>query len=130
MQEKGGGGGIWGRGRKKEETRRVQDLTVESMADAEWQRWCLTEGLAGRAVAGTVLVREIAPQKVMVLDASFEAVGGSGLETWVYWRYNLTGGRDENRFSINALDMRGMLVRAFVMIMIRRERPARKGKTC
>ena len=59
------------------------------------------------------------------MDASFEAVGGLGLETGVYWRYNLAGekrartirsrkARDENRFSINAPEMLGMVMRAFV----------------
>ena len=43
-------------------------------------------------VGGAVLlVRETAPQKDMVSDASFKAVGGLGVETMVYWRYNLTG---------------------------------------
>ena len=42
-QEKAGGGG-----RKKAEASRVRDLTEGFMADVEWLRWCLTEGLVGR----------------------------------------------------------------------------------
>ena len=61
------------------------------------------------------------------MDASFEVVG---LETGVYWRHNLTGeerantirsrkGRDENRFSIDVLEILGMVMRTFVMRAIR-----------
>ena len=66
-------------------------------------------------------------------DASFEAAGGLDLEMGVYWRYNLTGeerartirsrkGRDENRFSINVLEMLRMMMGAFMMRVIGRER--------
>lgn len=77
----------------------------------------------------------------MGLDASLEAVEGLGLETGVYWRYPLTGeeraktirsrnGRDEKGFTNNVLEMLGLVMRAFVMIVIRREMPARVGKPC
>ena len=40
-----------------------------------------------RGAGGAVLlIRATAPQKDIVSDASFEAVGGMGLETGVCWR--------------------------------------------
>ena len=57
----------------------------------------------------------------------------------MYWRYNLTGeartrmirsrkGRNENWFSINFLEMLGMVMRSFAMRVIRRE--GRRGWGC
>ena len=91
-----------------------------------------------RRVGGVVLlVRETVLQKDIGLDAAFQVVGGLGLETGVCWRYNLAGeqrarttrsrkGRDEYRFCINVLEMLRMVIRAFVIIVIRRE----LGKPC
>ena len=56
------------------------------------------------------------------------------LETGVYWRYNLSEGEmkrtirnrkgeDSNRLSINVLELVGMVVAAYVMIVIRKDRP-------
>ena len=93
-----------------------------------------------RGVGGAIfLVGETAPQKDMVSDTSFEAEVGLGLETRVYCRCNQTGEerarmigsrkeKDKNWFSINDLEMLGMVMRTFVMIVIRRKRPARVGK--
>ena len=72
-------------------------------------------------------------------DASFEAVGGLCLETKVYRRYDLTeeerartirSRRREhvNRLSINVLELLGMVMTAFVMIVIRKDRPGRVGE--
>ena len=47
-QENRGGGGGWGRDRKKAEAGRALYLTEEFMADVEWWRWCMTEVLVGR----------------------------------------------------------------------------------
>ena len=74
-------------------------------------------------------------------DASFEAVGGLCLETGVYWRYRLTEeerGRtirsrkveDGNRLSINVLELLRMVMTAYVMIVIKKDRPAREGGRC
>ena len=141
-QEKRGGGGAWGKDRKKAEARRVVYLTEEFMADVEWWRWCLTEGLAGRGeeLAAPFFRFVKQPHKrTWFSDASFEAVGGLCLETGVYWRYNLTGEerartvrsrRREhvNRLSINVLELLGMVMTAFVMIVIRKDRPGRVGE--
>ena len=117
-------------------------LTEEFMADVEWWRWCLTEGLAGRGeeVAAPFFRFVKQPHKMTRFsDASFEAVGGLCLETEVYWRYNLTGeerartvrsrSREHvNWLSINVLELLGMVMTAFVMIVIRKDRPGRVGE--
>ena len=74
-------------------------------------------------------------------DASLEVGGGLGLEAGVYWRYRLTEeerGRmirsrkieDGNRLPINVLDMLGMMMTACVMVLIKKDRPAREGGRC
>ena len=73
-------------------------------------------------------------------EASFEAVGGMCLETGVYWRYCLSEGerkktisnrkgQDGNRLSINVLELMGMVMTAYVMIVIRGDRPTKEGES-
>ena len=65
-------------------------------------------------------------------DASFEAVRGMCLETRVYWAYSLSEeerkrtirrrkGGDGIRLSINVQELMGMVMTAYVMIVIRRD---------
>ena len=72
-------------------------------------------------------------------DASVEAVGWLWLETGVYWRFNLTeeektrsvrSRRREhvNRLSINVLVLLGMVMTAFVVIVIMKDRARRVGE--
>ena len=112
-------------------------LTKEFMEDVEWWRWCLKEGMAGEgeklAAAFFRFVKQT-HRRTWFSDASFEAVGGLCLEMGVYSRYNLSEGEvkrtirsrkggDRNRLSINVLELMGMVMTAYVMIVIRRDRP-------
>ena len=75
-QEKRRGGG--GRERKKAGAERVLYLT-EFMADVEWWRWCMTEGLDGRGEDLAVPFFRFVKQphkRTWFSDGSFEAVGG------------------------------------------------------
>lgn len=137
----GGRGTAWGRSKKKAETRKVMDLTEELMADVEWWRRRLTGGLAGREeeLAAPCLRSVKQPHsRAWFSDASFKAVGGLCLETGACWRYTLTEeerarttrsrkGVDVNRSSINVFELPGMVMAAFEMIVIRKDRPARVG---
>ena len=80
-----------------------------------------------------------APEMKWLSDASYEAIGGLRLETGVYWRYQRTeevktrtvrtkrGGDD--RISINILELMAMVVTAYVMFVMRGDRPEKKGAT-
>ena len=106
-------------------------------------RWCLTEGLVGRGeelAAPFFRFLKQPHKRTGFSDASVEAVGGLCLETGVYWRHNLTEeerartirsrrGKHVNRLSINVLELLGMVMTAFVIIVIRRDRPGRVGET-
>ena len=98
-------------------------------------------GLGGekRGVGGAVLpVCETVPQKGMVLRRIIR--GGRGdlcPETGVYWRYNeeerarvirSRRGGHVNRLCINVVELLGMVVTAFVMIVTKRDRPERVGE--
>ena len=74
------------------------------------------------------------------MDALFEAVGRLCLETGVYWRYNLSEGEmkrtirnrkgeDSNRLSINVLELVVMVMVAYVMIVIGKDRPTEEGES-
>ena len=75
-----------------------------------------------------------------VSNASFEAVGGMRLETEVYWRYSQSEeekkrtiksrkGRDGNRLTINVFELMGIMMTAYAMIVIRRDRPTKEGES-
>ena len=91
--ERAGGGGAWGRHRKRAEANRVLRLTEEFMADVGWWRWYVKQGniKEGERIAAPFyrFVKQ-APERKWFSDASYEAIGGLCLETKVYWRYQLT----------------------------------------
>ena len=79
------------------------------------------------------------PQLTLFSDASKQAVGGYCSETGQYWRYDLSA-EERSRFcgssasvvgvnddSINALELLGMLVGAWVFVVGQRRRPASAG---
>ena len=113
------------------------------MEDVEWWRWCLKEGMAGegeRLAAPFFRFVKQTHRRTWFSDASFEALGGLCLEMGVYSRYNLSEGEvkrtirsrkggDRNRLSINVLELMGMVMTAYVMIVIRRDRPAKEGES-
>ena len=78
--------------------------------------------------------------RIWFSDASFEAVGGICLETGLYWRYSLSEdevkrtirnrkGGDRNRLSIKVLELLGMVMTAYVIIAIKRDRPAKEWES-
>ena len=113
------------------------------MKDVEWWRWCLKEGMAGegeRLAAPFFRFVKRTHRRTWFSDASFEAVGGLCLEAGVYWTYNLSEGEvkrtirsrkggGRNRLYINVLELMGMVMTAYVMIVIRRDRPAKEGES-
>ena len=73
-------------------------------------------------------------------DSSFEAVGGLCLETGVYWRYKLSEeevkrtirsrkGGDRKSLPINVLELLRVVMTAYVVIVIKRDRPAKEGES-
>ena len=117
-------------------------LTEEFMADVEWWRWCMTEGLAGREEELAAPFFRLLKQPhrwTWFSDALFEAVGWLCLETGAYWRYNLT---EEERARTVRRKERGarqqavhqcfgaarMVMTAFLMIVIKKDRPGRAGE--
>ena len=79
------------------------------------------------------------PQLTLCSDASKQAFGGYWSETGQHWRYDLSA-EERSRFcgssasvvgvndvSINALELLGMLVGAWVFVVRQRRRPASAG---
>ena len=94
----------------------------------------------GRGPAPFFRVDKKTQKRTWFSDASFEIVGGLCLETGAYWRHNLSAkgmkrtirnrnGGAGNRFSVNVLKLLGMVMAAYVMLVIRRDRPSREGET-
>ena len=134
--------GGWGRGSKKAEERRVLRLTRELMENVEWWRWCLKGSMAGEGDRlATPFFRFVKQthKRTWFSDASFEAVGGLCLEMRVCWRHNLSEGevkrtirsrKGGDRFRVsNILELLGMVMTAYVVIVIKRDRPAKEGES-
>ena len=80
-----------------------------------------------------------APKRKLFSDASYEAIGGLCLETGVYWKFQLTAevqlrtvwskrGKGD-RISINILELKAMVMTAYVMIMMKRDTSDTEGAT-
>ena len=118
-------------------------MTKEFVEDVEWWRWCLKEGMAGegeRLAAPFFRFVKQTHKRTWLSDASLEAVRGLCLETGVYWRYNLSEGGmkriirsrrggDRNRLSINVTELMEMVMKAYVMIVMRKDRPTKERES-
>ena len=78
------------------------------------------------------------PKRHYLSDASFEAVGGYGVEKKKYWRYDLPPGlthelkrkaerREKCTITINFLALLGMVVTAWVMLELAADTPESVG---
>ena len=138
MKGQGGGGDIRKR-RKRTDTLR---LTAEFLADVGWWRWYvqLENIKEGERIAAPFyrFVKQT-PEEKRCSDASYEAIGGLCLETGVYWRFKLTGevkrrtvrskrGK-RDRISINLLELMSMVMAAYVMVVMKGDRPEKEGAT-
>ena len=117
-------------------------LGPEFHGDLEFWRWFAAEGLdarQGTLSAPMYRLLERPARRTLFSDAFKTAVGGFCLETGVYWRYELND-RERSRFcgssgsvgceddlSINVLELLGMVVSAWVLVVLCAERPSAKG---
>ena len=110
--------------------------------DLDFWRWFVKIGLASRggqffSPMYNVLIRP--PKLTLFSDASKQAVGGYCVETGHYWRYDLSA-EERSRFcgssksvvgvndiSINVLELLGMLVGAWLLVVQQQHRPAETG---
>ena len=117
-------------------------LGPEFHGDLEFWRWFATEGfesIGGCLSAPMFNLVSRPPQRTIFSDASKQAIGGFCLETGVYWRYDLT--KDEqarfcgssqavkgmNDISINVLELLGMVISAWVLVVLCEDLPAQAG---
>ena len=118
-------------------------LTEEFMENVGWRRCCLKEGMAGeeQTLAASFLRFMKQTHKMLWFShASFEVVPGLCLETGVYWTHSLSEeegkrmirskkGGGENQLFINVLELRGIVMTTYVMVVIRTDRPTKEGES-
>jgi hypothetical protein len=99
----------------------------EVHADLEMWRWCVRNN----STLSTPIVTHIKRQPIQtwLSDASFEAIGGCCVESGIWWRFNLTQemmtrvqkeahkGRAQMLLNINILELLGMVMTAYVIVV-------------
>lgn len=120
-------------------SRRRVVLGPEFHGDLEFWRWLVEAGIDKRKACRVApMYRMVArpPFRTLFSDASKNAVGGYCLEMGWYWRYTLSE-EEQSRFcgsskdllsqdsiSINALELLGMVISAYMLVVVCGERPA------
>ena len=109
---------------------RVIPLSPEFHADLEFWRWLSSAGLDVRGGSLMAPMYDLVyrpPARTIFTDASKTAVGGYCAETGMWFLYDLTGDErrrfDSGEFSINVLELLGMVLGAYVLVVLREERP-------
>ena len=134
-------GGAWGRYRKRTEARRGLRLPREFMADVRWWGWFLGRGRGyggERITAPFFRFVKQRPSRTWLSNASLAAIGGLFMEMGVCWRFDLPeemqkrtveGGRAvADLICIKLLEVMAMVMTAYVIITMKRERPRRRGE--
>ena len=129
--------------RTKERTRRVVDLGWEFHNDIAFWKWAIDQQLVrkGESLCAPIYDHTMrAPSRRYYSDASFTAIGGFCPELKVYWRYSLAEAltlelkkqsvrKQAGSSTINLLESIGMMVSAFVMQIMEKDRPEYAGDT-
>ena len=111
-------------------------LGPEFHDDMDFWRWLASDGLSllgGRMFDHAYHLLDRMPARSWFSDASASAVGGFCAETGMWWRYDLTPDQcarvrghqihHENDISMNILELLGVVMSAWLMVVLLRETP-------
>lgn len=115
----------------------------ETHRDLQFWKWLVKfdngSGQLLKVHVGNVVKRR--PDRIWTSDASYEAIGGFCSTTGVWWRYDLNAEQalklnkskkaidGDGSIHINLLELLGMIMTAWVMVVVERQRPDVPGET-
>ena len=118
------------------------ELSGEFHADLGWWKWpvCQRNILEGVSLYASFYEHiEWPPVRHCLSDATPNAIGGFCWELRIWWRYDLsvdeqqrssarTTRASHNKLSINRLELLAMVVTAYVMVVVKEDRPSVAGE--